>query len=477
MIRKITLSNFMAHEHSELILGDGLNVLVGPNNIGKSTVAVALKILARNANSNFVLQHDQKECSISVETSEGHVVQWIKRKSPSYKINGQTKDRLGRGGTPPELDETLRLAPIEFEDKDFEPHFGEQKSPIFLINRSPSQIAQFFSTTSDAERLVAMQRLHQKQRTDAQNQSKLLSEHNASLQEELTCLDSLPDLNQQLANLEQVHEMLLKESEDISKLDSLIRLYVEVTLEFQFELQQIATLSALQTAPVLHSLDYISKVVTDWESARETVDRSSEANQVLSPLDAPPRLDDTLGLHSAITAFTKWSQQDLLCSEQLSALGKLSTPPTLSSIDSLVDQIRSLTNLQSECDRLMLLAGHLRQLPAVPEFHSVEALAGTMQSYEVAISETLRHDQILAALNQLQRPIELPNWDSFRDLLQTLERSIAECKANEAAYCKVQTELQELDALANQWLKTEPVCNSCGAALTQDSVRFRLHRH
>lgn len=39
MIRKIVLSNFMAHAHTELKLADGLTVLVGPNNIGKSTVA------------------------------------------------------------------------------------------------------------------------------------------------------------------------------------------------------------------------------------------------------------------------------------------------------------------------------------------------------------------------------------------------------------------------------------------------------
>ena len=42
MIRKIVLSNFMAHAQTELRLSDGLTVLVGPNNIGTSSVAVAL---------------------------------------------------------------------------------------------------------------------------------------------------------------------------------------------------------------------------------------------------------------------------------------------------------------------------------------------------------------------------------------------------------------------------------------------------
>ena len=85
MIEKIVLSNFMAHAQTELKLANGLTVLVGPNNIGKSTVAVALKLLARNSNLNFVMQHEQKECSISVQTSEGHSIQWINRNEVDEK--------------------------------------------------------------------------------------------------------------------------------------------------------------------------------------------------------------------------------------------------------------------------------------------------------------------------------------------------------------------------------------------------------
>lgn len=104
----------MTHAKTDLRLADGLTVLVGPNNIGKSIVAIALKILARNTNLNFVMQHEQKECSHSVETSEGHSIQWINRKSPTYVINDQPKDRLGRGGTPMTTELEIAIAKFAY---------------------------------------------------------------------------------------------------------------------------------------------------------------------------------------------------------------------------------------------------------------------------------------------------------------------------------------------------------------------------
>ena len=49
MIRSIELHNFMSHERTIIEPADGLTVLVGPNNCGKSAVVSALGILCENA--------------------------------------------------------------------------------------------------------------------------------------------------------------------------------------------------------------------------------------------------------------------------------------------------------------------------------------------------------------------------------------------------------------------------------------------
>ena len=59
MIHKIVLSNFMAHAKTELQLADGITVLVGPNNIGKSTVAEeALGVVIRQCDQTIFGNHD-----------------------------------------------------------------------------------------------------------------------------------------------------------------------------------------------------------------------------------------------------------------------------------------------------------------------------------------------------------------------------------------------------------------------------------
>ena len=438
MIEKIVLSNFMAHAQTELRLAPGLTVLVGPNNIGKSTVAVALKILARNTNSNFVMQHEQKECSISVQTSEGHTIQWIKRKSPSYIINGQAKDRLGRGGTPPELDETLRLAPVEFEDKDFEPHFGDQKTPIFLINRPPSQIAQFFSTTSDAEKLVAIQRLHQKQRTESQTQAKLLSQKNESIQLSIQALECIPKLESELKSLETEALSIESLSNEIANLERLICVWAELTLETQFEMHRATCLEKLMPAPPVHATEHLQGIVAEWQTTETNHLFFGEAARTLAPLVAAPKLDDESPLATMAAELATANSKLEYCDAQLRVQSDLVPPGKFIVIDELQSLVNEIQQLELDQLRLNSLVTLLKPLcPAPP------------------ISDPSPLRESVAALQKTTEQLE----DNL-SLLQAINNSIAIFE-NES----------------QQWLQTEPTCDTCGGKLSVESIRFKMHRH
>ncbi len=174
LIRRIRLINFMSHDDTVINLADGLTVLTGPNNCGKSAVVAALQILCHNGPSNHVIRHNEKECSVTVDTDDGHTIEWRRTKlSPKYIIDGEVFDRLGRSGTPDILHQILRLPKVKVSAGEaFDIHFGEQKSPLFLLDKPTSQAAQFFAASSDAASLIEMQALHRKRIVDSRRKQK-----------------------------------------------------------------------------------------------------------------------------------------------------------------------------------------------------------------------------------------------------------------------------------------------------------------
>ena len=467
----------MAHAKTELQLANGLTVLVGPNNIGKSTVAVALKILARNTNSNFVMQHEQKECSISVETSEGHTIQWIKRKSPSYVINGQAKDRLGRGGTPPELDETLRLAPVEFEDKDFEPHFGDQKSPIFLINRPPSQIAQFFSTTSDAEKLVAMQRLHQRHRTDAQTQTKLLSAKNESIQQSLDALESVPELESEFASLEREAQSLVSLANEIANLEGVIRTYALWSLEQQFEMHRSNCLQRLLPLPALYPTEHLEVVASEWEISAKNHHCFEEQTRLLCQLAVPPKLQNDSPLICMTRDLGLAVARIEYCHEHLLAHAELIAPASVPPTEGLQSLVEGIQNLENESLKMAEMNHAAANLTAPPSMLPEEAIGGMIRQFDQTSLDQTRLDALLTILKPLLAAPLLTDSTSLTEAIVAFAITNEQYEKNQSLLDQVQQSIAVLETDAQQWLLTEPTCSTCGGKLSVDSIRFKMHRH
>jgi predicted Zn-ribbon and HTH transcriptional regulator len=42
---------------------------------------------------------------------------------------------------------------------------------------------------------------------------------------------------------------------------------------------------------------------------------------------------------------------------------------------------------------------------------------------------------------------------------------------------QVRRTIEQLDSEASAWLETDPVCSTCGAKITSDSIRFSSHEH
>ena len=252
MITQIELVNFMSHKHTVIRPAAGLTVLVGRNNCGKSAVVAALQILCENEPSTYATRHGERDCTVRIETDDGHTIEWGRKGgSTRYIVDGQRFDRLGRGGVPDEVRRALRLANVTWESGQLDVHFAAQKSPVFLLDKPGSQAAQFFASSSDASRLVEMQALHKAKSVDAQRHKARLEAESSQLNRELETLEPLTSIDERLEQAEAAHARLSKLAAEIQTLDRDAEALDSQTSLLAKQNEIVAALSGLTGPPAI----------------------------------------------------------------------------------------------------------------------------------------------------------------------------------------------------------------------------------
>ena len=293
VIRRLELRNFMSHKHSVLEFSDGLTVLVGENNCGKSAVVSALQVLSQNISGDFMVRHGEKECSVTVETDDGHVLEWRRRgKTVSYVIDGTEVHRLRRR-VPENLQTHLRLPVVEAEGEAFDVHFGEQKRPVFLLDEASSRRAAFFASSSDSARLIEIQSLHRQKVREARAEERVLLARADLLERRL---ESLQPLGEITAALERV-ESLYREQEDgrgcILRLSDLGRRYRNAVVAAAAWERKTASLAGLEAPPVLAPTPRLRGCISQLAERVAAIPRMGAVAAAANPLSAPPELGDT----------------------------------------------------------------------------------------------------------------------------------------------------------------------------------------
>src|SRR5690625_2475753 len=104
-IEKITLRNFRGVKESTVVLSDGVTVIAGPNEVGKSSIAEALRLLrtmkhSSRARSILALQPVGRDVGPEVElgfSSRGHHVwvrkQWLREAATELRITGASNEQ------------------------------------------------------------------------------------------------------------------------------------------------------------------------------------------------------------------------------------------------------------------------------------------------------------------------------------------------------------------------------------------------
>lgn len=428
MIKRIELVNFMSHEHTVIEPSAGLTVLIGPNNCGKSAVVSALQVLCSNPPSTYVLRHGAKEVKIIVETDGGDRIIWSRKKSgsPKYEINGRLFDRLNRK-VPEELHKILRLPAVQADKETYDVHFGEQRSPIFLLGDREKAAAQFFASSSDAIRLVEMQSLHKNKVRKSNHEVARLKEQCEALETEIEILTPIEKIREAAKECQTKYDELQKRTAKTEQLRS-----------------DVKRLSA-------------SLVLNAVLEAR---------SQALSLVPDPPKIAPTAGMKSNLFQLTKLHQKQAYVVKSGKALDSLPNPPTISNTTTLKRSIEQLQSCDLQAVRFQKNLKILKPLKPLPPLRKIDGLKSMIGELSQVAD---RKNALVKQSKRLAKIAEPPQLDSPSELL-TIIASLDEVSQKHEQLiqllAKTYEDLKAAEQAFDAWVDEHPQCPTCGSELS-----------
>ena len=432
MIKRIELVNFMSHEHTVIEPSDGLTVLIGPNNCGKSAVVSALQVLCSNPPSTYVLRHGTKECKIIVETDTGDRIIWSRKKSgsPKYEINGQLFDRLNRK-VPDEVHKILRLPAVQADKDTYDVHFGEQRSPIFLLGDKEKAAAQFFASSSDAIRLVEMQRLHKTKVRKSNHEVERLKEERDTLEKEIEILTPVEKLRAAATECENQFDELQKSAAKTKQLKS--------------DVVQLAVLAASSALLAARS-------------------------QVLAVVPDPPKITPTAGMKSDLVQLQKLQQKQAYVEKSGKALDALPNPPTINNTSTLVRSIEQLQALNLQAIGIQKNLSVLEPLEALPALQDVDGLAATIEKLSLASHQEKALNEKSKRLAKVEQPPQLDSPQELQTLIASLDEVLLKHEQLKQVLASTNKDLAEAEHAFEAWIEDHPQCPTCGSELSAHAL-------
>lgn len=479
MIRRIELVNFMSHARTVIEPADGLTVLVGPNNCGKSAVVAALQILCHNDNSTYVMRHNERECTVTVETSDGHTVQWLRRNnSPRYAIDGQVFDRLDRNTIPDGLHDVLRLPRVSADgNREFDVHFGEQKSPVFLVDKPGSHAAQFFASSSDAASLVEIQKRHQQKMLEARKDRIRLEADAKRLARDLSILSAADRIGAQIDEAETEHATIAQRLLDILQLTNDIRVLEQAAGSLEQFDAEVEVLAPLAAPPVLEATDPLDQSIIQLAQTTRSLEHEAALASALMQIRPAPELAEEQPLTRLIDDLHSFERTCRQLDAECLEARDLRTPPQLEDAQALQGVLRELIAVGEKAAAMQGRSMALGALEVPPELASEEGLAEDILLLQRRITAMDRASAFCDRLAGVAPAVELSDSSELNQLVAAWEQAQRTIGVHELSVACATAEFHQAESALRQWAEEHRICPTCGGPLDPACIAKHARTH
>jgi exonuclease SbcC len=299
MITKLEINNYLSHKHSEFTFVNGVNVLVGLSDAGKSAVMNALRWVMRNEPSGdsfrswwggstyvkIVIDDVYEITRLRNDQENGYILCNLKNETVKSHFNAI------KNGVPEEIATILNID---------ETNIQTQLSTHFLLSNTPGEVAKHFNKVAKLDKIdLANSNINSWINTINQD-IKYKSEELTKNTDKLATFNYLEKLETEVEVLENMQNQLLNQQNNAKKLEKLI-IKLE-TIEVEIAEQQ----KILEIEPYVNNLldlyskrkelevrySKLSKIIKSIESTQAEI----EENEKLIPVGNI--IDDLLQLYS-----------------------------------------------------------------------------------------------------------------------------------------------------------------------------------
>lgn len=254
-LKKVILKNFQSHKHSIIEFDQGLNIIVGPSDSGKTSVIRGIKwALYNEPSGDYFIREGEKEASVTLEFSDDIKIRRLRSKSKNAYIiiNSEGEEIVFEGfgnKVPKEIVDLIGVEKVPLDTNESNAiNLGEQLEGAFLLSEKGSTRA------SAIGRLVGVNLIDDALKDtlkDVRNISikkKTISESIKDIEEELKSYEYLEKLKEDLLKLENNRNSIKYKSDTKTKLISAMESYNAIQINYN-------TISNL-----LNKLDIINEI-------------------------------------------------------------------------------------------------------------------------------------------------------------------------------------------------------------------------
>lgn len=435
-ISKVILNNFQAHKHTEVEFDDGLNIIVGESNNGKTSILRGIMWVIDNQplGTDFIMA-GQNDCSVRIEYNDGTFIERGRtlKDTGYYKIryideNGNLQDEEYRGFT--------NAVPVEVANVHQMPKVNITKDIETHLNVLSQLDAPFLLTESPLVKASAIGRITGTHVVDA-----AIKESNKTIQSN----------NKFVKN----YELELKEKEDELKALPDIQMMTEFTESYKAILAHIKSL--------YDKIDDINNSYTTIQKYNATIVKEEKLyNECCIMKSLKPIVDDAIAKQEEIEKLSKYiSSYDLNNVETQQQEKVLNSTQAIRLMKPLIDKAWE-TKLYIDHLNTQFVSSNR----AIEQEKQAEKEKELYCDYKTDLNSLIVHCQLLYDYNNRL----IPKIQSISELEKSQDKAAQDILTTKTFVKNIEKEMKKTQKEQNSFILNNGICPCCGQQVDKSHV-------